>query len=294
MLGAWAIAEAWQRGAAFRALAVVAALVYACPNVWAARYYTRVNYDMSRRVKSLMAHTATAHQLHPGKKLILRNVDNDLFWAAFRDRPFQILGINDIYLTEDSQAHILREEGIGTQPFMSDSVALSLLKKNQAVVYQVDRNALTNVTPLFTQMLIDTGDQALPSQIHAGSTAFEEHLGPGWYPTENERFRWMGKAASLVMRGPAGPSGTLTIRGHCPELQVMNGPLSLLITINGKPFPPSLIDKTNLAFQFSYPVPAQLTNATKMTVGLTVNRTIRLDPDTRDVGLVFGDFEVRP
>ncbi len=295
MLGAWAIAEGWQSSHLLRCLSVSAALLYALPNVWEARYYSKAISGDSQQVKTLVTRMAYINRIHPGKTILLRGVSNSLFGNGVYDHPFIILGMKKVYLTQDSEPVIRTDAHKGiSQHFLPDALALKLLRAREAVVYQVEDRQLTNVTSIFTRILVSAGNTSVPNQIQAGSPAFEGQLGRGWFQSEQGRFRWMGKAASVTLRGPSGLPGMLTLRGHCPELQIASGPLLLKLRVDGHPFPARSIDASNLTFQFTYPLPDSLAHAEKILIELEVSRTVRLKPDTREVGLVFGEFEVRP
>jgi len=43
---------------------------------------------------------------HPGKTILIRNVDDDLFWSSVYYLPFRLFGWNDILLTPDSRSGI--------------------------------------------------------------------------------------------------------------------------------------------------------------------------------------------
>src|ERR1019366_2309403 len=55
---------------------------------------------------ALVLGIARAHELHPGKVILLDGVGDDLFWGAIAQRPFLFLEIPDVYLTPGSEASI--------------------------------------------------------------------------------------------------------------------------------------------------------------------------------------------
>ena len=64
--------------------------------------------------EALVLGVARAHELHPGKVILLDGIDDSLFWGAIEQRPFLFLRIPDVYLTPGS------ESGISAHPEMDD------------------------------------------------------------------------------------------------------------------------------------------------------------------------------
>lgn len=294
MLGGWAFAEAWRRGTSGRAAASCLLLLYAVPSAWAAREYTYRNYFASYRVKAFVQQLAYAHRVHPGKTLIVRGVDSDLFWTGFYDRPFQIFGLEQVYMTADTEAHVVQvPHKLISHHFLPEVLADRLIRNNEAVVYQLAGNRMRNITGLYGWLLSRSNNFQQPRLVRVASPLYEGQLGAGWYPIE-DGFRWMSKKGVLHTRGPAKRQGTLTVTGSCVPEQVESQPLLLTATVNGHRYSPSTIDKENLNFRFDYPLDAALTGKPEIEVSLEVDRTISTALDQRAFGLIVSTVEVRP
>jgi len=89
----------------------------------------------------------------------------------------------------------------------------------------------------------------------------------------------MPKRASLHMAGPAAAGQKLYLRGHYPPEQLRSGPLTVSVTVNSAPLAPVTLTSGG-DFELAFPLPDSQ-------VGL------RAGADIRDLGLAFGEFEVR-
>ena len=69
------------------------------------------------------------------------------------------------------------------------------------------------------------------------------------------------------------------------------GPLHMALTIDGRPLPIQTIDRTD--FNLSLVLPNDLVGRPKIEVAFTVDRTTKESPDGRDLGLAFGEFNIR-
>ena len=78
ILGAWGVSLA--RGTR-RILAAVVVLVYVVPSVWMAQGMSRQFYSTSRRIANFVRSVAYAHRQHPEQRLLIRNMDDTLFWV---------------------------------------------------------------------------------------------------------------------------------------------------------------------------------------------------------------------
>ena len=294
MLGGWAVAECWRRRGALRWIAVVAALLYAGPSVREARYYTRHNYDMSQRVKNFLQRVAYAYRRSPDKAILVDGVDSDLFWTGWYDTPFQVFGLRDIFMTEETEPSIRRSpySSIGRH-FLPSSIASDLLRRDKAIVYRVEGNRLRNITDAYSLRLGASGPLEPPRLVKIGSPLYQSQMGVGWYNIE-DHFRWMTKRGTLRIRGPRQRDSTLSVTGTGVPEQVAKQPLFLTVSVEGKAFPPSKIDASNLRFDFTYPLPPELVGKPEIQVALEVDRTTSTPQDQRQFGLVVDVAEVQP
>lgn len=294
MLGGWAASEAWKINRFSRAVVAVVALLYAVPSVWVASTYTYHNFAISQRVKNFMQHLEYAHLHNPGKVIVISGVDHDLFWTGWYDRPFQIIGLNDIYMTADTEPRVGQSlQKVISHHFLPDRVLKNLLEKHRAVVYEVVGPQLRNITGVYKWLLDSKGPLELPRTIHVGSPLYASQIGEGWYGIDDS-FRWMSKHGTVRIRGPRRPNSELVIKGSCVPEQVREKPLFLTVSVDGRSYPPSRIDAANQEFVFVYKLRPELIGRPEMEVALEVDRTISTPQDDRKFGVVVDLIEVRP
>jgi hypothetical protein len=289
-LGGWALAQSWQAGTFARSAAVGLAAVYVLivlPRTVAASDY---NYRLTERIRNLVEGVARAHQLHPGQTILLDGVDTGLFYNAVLDHPFELLGIDHVYLTPGS------ERQIEAHPEMADMGRFVLsppevakaLDNDEVAVYDVRGPRLRNITSSYAAQPRDLG---LPRRVDVGNPLSASALGPEWYAPDGNH-RWMPKRASLRMAGPAAAGEKLYLHGYYPGDQLRNGPVTVSVSINGSA-PASAPITSGGDFELAFPLPAGVVGQSSMQVVVEVSRTFRAGVDVRDLGLTFGEFEVR-
>jgi hypothetical protein len=289
-LGGWALVECWQAGALRRAAAITFAAIYVAtmlPRTVASSDY---HYRFSQRVRNVVEGVARAHELHPGQTILLDGVDTQLFYNAILDRPFRLLDIDRVYLTPQSESRIESHPilgDIGEFVLPADEIAKAL-DDDQIVVYDVRGPFLRNITTAYASQPRDLG---APHRVDIGSALAQSLLGPEWYPLEGNH-RWMPKRATLRIAGPTAPGQKLYLRGYCPPEQLRAGPITVTIAANGSPLPPATITSGG-DFELAFPLPDSLVGQSAFEVAVEVSRTFRAGGDIRDLGLSFGEFEVR-
>ena len=288
MLGGYAFAEAWKRPWQWRAAALAVALLYAYPSAWAARKQARYNYEGARRVKAFVSRVAYAHQRHPRKILLIRNMDSELFWNAFYSDPFRIFGLREIYLTADNEKLVepFPEIGSISRYFLPDTAALNALKRDQAVVYEVAGERLRNITPVYSRLLASRADLQLAPRVELGQAAFETQLVEGWYGIE-AGYRWMSRRGVLKLRGPETAREKLAISGSCPELHMQKGPLPLRVEVDRVRVGQHSITADSLSFTLRYPLPPQSVGKKSIEIAIEVDRTLSTPNDDRKMGVII-------
>jgi hypothetical protein len=294
MLAAHAISLAWQRGVGLTALAAGLALLYLIPSAMTARVAMRYHFNRAQQARTLVQSVAYAKHIHPGKTILLRDVNDELFWSAVWDSPFHIFGWYDVFLTPDSRQRIHEDPNFGSidSYMLPESAVQRALNDRAAVVYAVENRRLKNITESYTIFVNSQPEPALASRVDVGAPSFKDQLGEGWYVLENG-FRWCGKHAVVYLRGPTSVGQKLAVHGYANELQTKLGAVHLAVTVNGEKEPVQTIDGTNAEFHFEYDLPTDLVGRPKIEVGVTVDRTVRVPTDVRELGLVFGDFSIR-
>jgi len=152
ILAAHALSRAWERGWPSTALAVALALLYIVPSTSVVHAGMKFYYDRSVRVRSLVQNVTYAKQAHPGKTILIQNVDDDLFWSGVYYLPFRLFGWNDILLTPDSRTLVKPDPAFPPLDsyFLSPAATAAFLQDGSALVYAVEGRTLRDVTSSYT------------------------------------------------------------------------------------------------------------------------------------------------
>jgi len=292
MLGGYALACAWRRGAAWKALSALLTIGFVLQNAPTARYITAWYRARGKAQEALVLGVARAHELHPGKVILLDGIGDDLFWGAIEQRPFLFLNILDVYLTPGSQANISQHpelDDVSKFILPADEVR-SGLDRGQIVVYRAGEGPLRNVTH---QYVPPSGAAPAGSlRLDVGNPLVADRLGPGWYALESG-FRWMARSASVRMPGPGTAGQKLYVSAVCPAAQLKNGPLPMTVTIDGVALAPVQFTRGDAESTFVFPLPPETAGKSEIHITVTVARTVRVGADQRDLGLSFGRFEIK-
>ena len=289
-LGGWALAESWHSRTWQRPAAVVLAAVYLLimmPRTVAASDF---HYRLTLRVRNLLEGVARAHRLHPSQTILLDGVDTALFYNGVLDHPFRLLGIDHLYLTPASGLRIDAHPelgDVGEFVLPADEVAKGL-DNDEVAVYDVRGPRLRNITSTYTSQAQDLG---LPRRVDVGGPLAAPLLGPEWYAPEGNH-RWMPRRASLRMAGPTAAGQKLYLRGYYPAEQLRAGPLTVSVTANGSALAPAALSGGG-NFELAFPLPDALVGRSAIEITVEVSRTFRAGADVRDLGLAFGEFEVK-
>ena len=289
-LGGWALAEAWRPG--IRGLAgVILVSVYAAMNTPYAVDASDWNYRVSLQVQKLVEGVAGAHQVHPGKAILLTGVDGDMFWSGVLHHPFRLIGVEHVYLAPGAEAAIASRPALGNPDdfVLPAAVVLQGLGRDELEVYDASGPRLRNITSLYAAR---PPEARPPLRVDVGNPMIDYLLGPGWWANDNEH-RWMSRRATLRMGAPAAPGQQLYLSGNCAEEQLRTGPLTVTVSINGYRLQPGAIQPGEYDFHLSFPLPASVAGQPEMEVAVEVARTFRPPGERRDLGLAFGVFEVR-
>jgi hypothetical protein len=294
MLAAYAISVAWKQGWILAAVATGLAALYLIPSVIVAHVVITNDFDRADRVRAIVQSVAYAKRIHPGKTILLKDIDDDMFWSVIYDSPFRIFGWKDVFVTPDSRPQIHDNPNLGAidSYFLPEAPMVRALNDGTALVYALEDRQLRNVTPQYTVFLNSEPQPALSPSIDVGAPYFKEQVGEGWYGPEGG-FRWSRKHAVVYLLGPTAAGQKLTVHGRAPEQQVKLGPLHFALTIDGRTQPVKSIEKANAEFVFVYDLPADLVRKPKIEVAFTLDRTIRVPTDDRDFGVTFGEFIIR-
>jgi hypothetical protein len=284
-LGGWALVEAW------RASAVVFAAIYLAMALPAGAATTRWSHDISIRVRALVEGVEAAHTLHPKQSILLEGVDTDLFWNGVLDRPFRLFGLDAVYLAPGSERRIEAHPSLGNinDYILPGDLVSHALERDELAVYDARGPRLRNITSQYAAIPRDTRP---PLRVDAASPTAQYLLGPEWYPVDGDH-RWMPGRATLRMGAPDAPGRKLYLRGDCPDEQLRVGPLDVRVSVDGIALPAAKIRPGENAFELAFVLPDPVSGKREMQVTVEVSRVIRPASDPRDLGLVFGTFEVR-
>jgi hypothetical protein len=297
MLGGCALAWSWRSGGAWqpawRALGVVLAAGFIMQHAPVGRRIAQWYRGRSQAQEALVQGVARAHELHPGKVILLDGIGDDLFWGAIAQRPFLFLRITDVYLAPGSEA------AISPHPEWDDISKFVLpagearrgMDNDKIVVYRAGSGPLRNITSRYEPPSADAAASG-PLRIDVADPLITDRLGPGWYPVESG-FRWMSRRASLRMPGPRATGQRLYVTAICPAAQVKNGPLQMSLTVNGIRLAPAQFTRGNAESTFDFALPPGIVGKSEIDIMVEVSRTVRIGADLRDLGLAFGRFEIK-
>jgi hypothetical protein len=293
MLAGYALASAWRAGPLWKALsAVVAAafLVQSLPVAWRTAEWYR---QRAERQKTLVMGVARAHELHPGKVILLDGVPDDLFWGAVAQRPFLFLRIPDVYLAPGWEAHITPHgemDDVSTFALPADET-LQGLDDDRVEVYRVGHGPLKNITHHY-DVPAGAAESLGLARIDMSDPLAGARLGPTWFPRE-EGFRWMPRTASVHMPGPRTAGQKLYLTAICQPAQVEKGPLGMTVTVDGVRLAPVQFTKGSVETTFALGLPGEVVGKRDIEITVEVSRTAKVGADTRELGLAFGRFEIR-
>jgi hypothetical protein len=286
-LGGWGLVEAWRRGPGGRAAAVALAALYAALVLPRTVRASEWNHHLAERARDLVEGVARAHELHPGKAILLYGADDEQFLSAVRDKPFSLIGMNSVYLAPGSEKQIAEPANWGRVEdyILAPGIVARALDLGELQVYDVRGSVLRNITTDYRDTF--AADSGLPLRISAADSLTAYLLGPEWYKLDVDH-RWIPKRATLRMGGPAKPGKKLYLSGYSPEAL---GAVEVTVTVDGAPLAPQTVRPG--PFEAAFPLPDSVVGKSEMLVAVEVSRTFRPPEDGRDLGLSFGVFEVR-
>ncbi len=293
ILAAQAIAIGFERRST-RVLAAALALLYLVPSAVQARRNTVVIFNRGELARMLVQSVAYAKHIHPGKAILLNNVNDELFWTAVYGSPFHIFGWKDVLMTPDCVPLIKADPHLGTldQYVLPASAVARALQEGNAVVYTVENRKLKNITRTYAALIQSQPAPPLADSIDLGATYFSGQLGDGWYGQEGG-FRWSRRSAVVYLAGPTALGKRLLVHGSAPEQQTKAGPLHFALSIDGQTQPVKIIDASNADFHFEYDLPPEAVGRQKIEIRFSIDRTFRVPTDDRDLGLAFGEFSIQ-
>ncbi len=288
-LAGWALAESRTARPPVHACALALVAIYALLAIPNALHEEARNSRLTSRIRDFVEGVAGAHDRHPSQALLLSGVDTDIFWNAMLDRPFRLIGLNQVYLAPGSESTITAYPDRGSiGEFVAPaSMIASAIQRGELAVYDVSGPRLRNITSSYAV----SRDGTVPQRVDAANPLAADLLGPEWYAIDSG-VRWMARRATLRIAGPRAAGQKLYLRAICPEQQLQAGPLAVSVTAGNIPLPPQSLHVAG-SFELAFELPASLIGKRELEIAVTVDRVIRPVTDPRDFGLAFGTFEVK-
>jgi len=148
MWGAWALVSGWRAGAVGRIVSVLLLAIYLCVSIPVTRVISASFHDRSQQIRTFVLGVAAFSRKHPGKIVLLRGVDWEMFWSAVYDRPFRLFDVREVLVLPEDAPAILKGAPLGdSQPFFANAAAArEALERGQAVVLDVSGGQVRDVT----------------------------------------------------------------------------------------------------------------------------------------------------
>ncbi|MEO7650918.1 MAG: hypothetical protein ABIZ80_10665, partial [Bryobacteraceae bacterium] len=203
-------------------------------------------------------------------------------------------GVSNVFVSPESVDQIAPHPELGdlSRFLLTPAATLQGLEEGKLVVYSVDGERLKNITGMYAATARSLLKNESPPRVDVADPLLSRQLGAGWYPSEAKTC-WMAKRAKLRIAAPRQPSEKLHISGFCPPEQCKDKPLPLSVYADGKPLAPVALQPGEAAFERDFLLPAELVGRSGIELTIEVGRTFTPPEDGRELGLVFGKFEVR-
>ncbi len=292
-IAAGSVAESVRAGWKAAPVTVAALALYFLYVIPANRSIVNWRHGCAARVRSLVLGVERAHELHPDKKILLVGVNSDLFWMGLRDKPYLLFGVTDICLPPESHDQIGdhgEPAAVGEAICTAADIGRSAAAK-KLVVYATDGPVLRNVTSHYVAGIPESWKHARRSALDIGSVSANDDLGTGWYPPEAGA-RWMGRRAEFWLGGTGQPAHELALSGYSP-MGFLKQPLRLSVRVNGLELGERYVQPDSPEFKFVFPLPKLLAGTAELHVELAVDSTHRIASDSRELGLAFGQTQLR-
>lgn len=257
------------------------------------RAETKWRWEQGHRIRVLVQGMERAHQLHPGKMILLTGMDSGLFWFGLNDAPNRLYGATEVFLTPGEEKNIDLHPELGdlTPWVCSKGTVARAVENGEAVVYRIEPAVLRNITRRYRKGIPADWKSLRPRMVNVGLAVYAEDLGAGWHPPDGD-WRWMSRRAEVRLAGPTEASEHLEVSGSCPE-SILDKPIQLTVRVDGHWLADVQITRLNASFQYLFPLPKELLGRPGILVELSVDRTVTLPGDTRELGLPFGRIGIR-
>jgi hypothetical protein len=247
-------------------------------------------YNSAKETRRLVLGVAIPSRARPEKTVLLTGVSNGVFSTVVHHHPFRPFGIEEVYVGSAGNSDIASDQRAEMPDLFIDPVEeKKLLDLDQAVVYDLGHGEVRDTTAEYRRSLASGAMQETAAVVDVGDPRVENQLGPTWYPNEGG-FRWMPKRATVKLRGRG---EKLYLKGSCPGVALQAGPLKMRVVVDGEMLGQGIRVQEG-AFAFEFKLPARITGRPVVEVSMELDHTFRASAtDTRELGVVFGSFEIR-
>jgi hypothetical protein len=138
-----------------RVAALLLFLIYAGFMIRLDQLYARNISEPSHRIRTFVLSVVESARVHPGKMVLLKGVNSELFNGAVYDGAFRVFGVDDLFLVpENRTALAIPPHFAGLDRFFADSAAVNgALENKLAVVFDVTSGAARDATAEYTESL---------------------------------------------------------------------------------------------------------------------------------------------
>jgi hypothetical protein len=148
ILAAVALAQSFRGRKLSASFAVALAILYMVPSLFVVHAGMRYYFERGERVRLMVEGVEAAKRSEPGRMILLKGIDDDLFWASIYYQPFRLFGWHDVFLTPENRVLIFDNphfDSLGAY-FFPDDRLIRALRDRAATVLGVNGRTLTNVT----------------------------------------------------------------------------------------------------------------------------------------------------
>ena len=240
----------------------------------------------SDQASTFLQGLAEAGRRHPGKTLYVTGVSDLLFWNAFQDRPFYLIGLNRVFLTPDNAAALTPamekfDYSDYTQPA---GVVVREADNHRAAIFDVRGAQMVNVTAAKADEL--RRHIPVSATIDVASSANAHLLSGQWHEAENN-YRWIGQRATVQI---SAPGQVLTMHGFCVAEQVKGRPFVLTLTMDETVLARHTVSECLKPIRISAQLPA---GRGPFLLGINLDHTVRIGKDARELGIAVESVTVR-
>lgn len=124
-LAGWAIVSAWRSGVMARAFALLLVGIYGAGSIAEVQRIEANQVDVTARMRTLLRMLEVEAKEHPGSPFVLRGVSEELFLAGFREDPFRLIGIHEVWLAPGEDQVLQRKDLDGLDRFRTSPEQLA-------------------------------------------------------------------------------------------------------------------------------------------------------------------------